>query len=397
MQPLSGIRVLDFGRYIAGPYCAALLGDYGAEVIRVERIGGNEDRFIVPVAGDGSGAAFLQLNRNKQSLALALGSPGGREIVRRLVATADIVVANMPADALGKAGLDLASLAAIRPDIILVTASAFGDAGPMAHSVGFDAVAQAMSGVVALTGTADQPYRAQVNYVDFATALHGAFGAMVALRERDRTGRGQQVSGSLLGSASAMANVLSIDHALTGTERRPLGNRSFGSSPTDLFRTRDGWIMTQVVGNPIFVRWARLVGAPELIDDPRFADDIKRGDNGAALSAVMAAWCATRTTQEAMAALGAARVPAGEMLAPSQVMAHPQVQAMGYVEQVTYPGTPGPAPIVGAPITLSDAPREPMRRAPLVGEHSAAILAGLGYDAGEIAAFVAAGAVQVGG
>jgi crotonobetainyl-CoA:carnitine CoA-transferase CaiB-like acyl-CoA transferase len=397
MTPLNGIRVLDFGRYIAGPYCAALLGDYGAEVIRVERIGGNEDRFIAPVAEDGSGAAFLQLNRNKQSLALALGSPGGREIVRRLVATADIVIANMPADALAKAGLDLASLTAIRPDIILVTASAFGDEGPMAHSVGFDAVAQAMSGVVALTGTEDQPYRAQVNYVDFATALHGAFGAMLALRERDRTGRGQQVSGSLLGSAAAMANVLSIDHALTGIARRPLGNRSFGSSPTDLFQTSDGWIMTQVVGNPIFVRWARLVGAPELIDDPRFADDIKRGDNGAALSAVMATWCANRTTREAMAALGEARVPAGEMLAPGQVMAHPQVQAMGYVEQVTYPGTPGPAPIVGAPITLSGTPREPMRRAPLVGEHSAAILAGLGYSAGEIAAFVAARAVQVGG
>lgn len=395
MTPLNGIRVLDFGRYIAGPYCAALLGDYGAEVIRVERIGGNEDRFIVPVAEDGSGAGFLQLNRNKKSLALALGSPGGREIVRRLVATADIVVANMPADALAKAGLDLASLAAIKPDIILVTASAFGDAGPMAHSVGFDAVAQAMSGVVALTGTEEQPYRAQVNYVDFGTALHGAFGAMLALRERDRTGRGQQVSGSLLGTATAMANVLSIDHALTGIERRPLGNRSYGSSPTDLFRTRDGWIMTQVVGNPIFARWAKLVGAPELIDDPRFADDISRGDNGAALSAVMAAWCAGRTTDEAMAALGEARVPAGEVLAPGEVMAHPQVQAMGYVEQVAYPGTPGPAPIVGAPITLSATPREPMRRAPQAGEHSGEVLAALGYSADEIAAFVAAGAVQV--
>ncbi|MFA5963493.1 MAG: CoA transferase [Sphingomonas sp.] len=396
MQPLNGIRVLDFGRYIAGPYCAALLGDYGAEVIRVERIGGNEDRFIVPVAEDGSGAGFLQLNRNKKSLALALGSEGGRAIVRRLVATADIVVANMPADALARAGLDLASLAAIKPDIILVTASAFGDEGPMAHSVGFDAVAQAMSGVVALTGTEDQPYRAQVNYVDFGTALHGAFGAMVALRERDRTGRGQQVSGSLLGTATAMANVLSIDHALTGIERRPLGNRSYGSSPTDLFRTSDGWIMTQVVGNPIFARWAKLVGAPELIDDPRFADDEARGNNGAALSAVMAAWCADRTSEEAMAALEEARVPAGQVLAPGEVMAHPQVAAMGYVEQVAYPGTPGPAPIVGAPISLSATPREPMRRAPLVGEHSAAILAGLGYSADEIAALVAAGAVQVG-
>ena len=397
MKPLSGIRVLDFGRYIAGPYCAALLGDYGAEVIRVERIGGNEDRFIVPVAQDGAGAGFLQLNRNKKSLAIALGSAEGQAIVARLVATADIVVANMPADGLARAGFDLATLAAIKPDIILVTASAFGDEGPMAHSIGFDAVGQAMSGVVALTGTADQPYRAQVNYVDFGTALHCAFGAMLALRERDRTGHGQQVSGSLLGTATAMANVLSIDHALTGIERPAMGNRSYGSSPTDLFRTSDGWIMTQVVGEAIFSRWARLVGAPELIDDPRFVNDEARGAHGEALSAVMSAWCATRTTAEAMAALGAARVPAGPVLKPSQVIAHPQVQAMGYIEQVSYPGTPGPAPIVGAPLKLSNTPRDPMTRAPQAGEHSAEILAAIGYDADTIAGFVAAGVVQVAG
>ncbi|WP_425228361.1 CaiB/BaiF CoA transferase family protein [Sphingomonas sp.] len=395
MAPLAGIRVLDFGRYIAGPYCAALLGDYGADVIRVERIGGNEDRFPVPVAADGSGAGFLQMNRNKRSLALALSSEGGRAIVRRLVATADIVVANMPADALAKAGLDLASLAAIKPDIILVTMSAFGDTGPMAGRVGFDSVGQAMAGGVHLTGTADQPYRAQVTYVDYGTALHCAFGAMVALRERDRTGQGQQVSGSLLGTAVAMTNGLAIDHALTGAERQPLGNRSFGSAPTDMFRTRDGWIVTHVVGNAIFARLALLIGAPELIDDPRYANDMARGDNGASLSERMTAWCAGRTNAEAIAALGEARVPAGEVLAPSQVIAHPQVQGAGLVEKMHYPGTPAPAPIVRAPIRLSASPRAPLTRAPQAGEHSAAILRELGYDADDCASFEAAGAIRL--
>lgn len=397
MKPLSGIRVLDFGRYIAGPYCAALLADYGADVIRVERVGGNEDRFPVPVAEDGAGAGFLQMNRNKRSLALSLGSAQGQAIVKRLVATADIVVANMPADALAKAGLDLASLRAIKPDIILVTASAFGEEGPMAGRVGFDAVGQAMSGVVRLTGTPDQPYRAQVNYVDFGTALHGAFGAMVALRERDRTGQGQHVSGSLLGTATAMANALSIDHALNGVERVPMGNRSFGSGPTDVFATSDGWIITQVVSNPIFARWAQLVGAPELIDDPRYADDMARGDNGEALSKRMAAWCAGRTTAEAIETLGAARIPAGPVLDPSQVMAHPQVQASGYVEHVRYPGTSTPAPIVGAPIALSEAPRDPMRRAPQAGEHTAEILAEIGFTDDEVAAMATAGVIQIAG
>ena len=396
MKPLTGIRVLDFGRYIAGPYCAALLGDYGADVIRIERIGGNEDRFPVPVAEDGAGAGFLQMNRNKRSLALSLGSENGQAIVRRLVATADIVVANMPAEALAKVGLDLASLAKIKPDIILVTASAFGEEGPMAGRIGFDAVGQAMSGAVHLTGTPDQPYRAQVNYVDFGTALHCAFGAMVALRERERTGRGQQVSGSLLGTATAMANVLSIDHALNGIERQPIGNRGYGSAPTNMFRTNDGWIMTQVVGNQIFARWAKLVGAPELIDDPRYASDRTRGDNGEALSTRMAAWCIGRTTAQAMEELGEARVPVGQVLTPSAVMAHPQVQASGFVEHVRYPGTLAPAPIVGAPIKLSDCPRDPMTRAPQAGEHSSAILAEIGFTTGEITAMAASGIVQLG-
>lgn len=394
MKPLSGIRVLDFGRYIAGPYCAALLGDYGADVIRIERIGGNEDRFTVPVATDGSGGGFLQMNRNKRSLALALGSAEGQEIVRRLVATADIVVANMPADALAKAGLDYASLAAIKPHIILVTASAFGNDGPMAGRVGFDAVGQAMSGAVRLSGTEEQPYRAQVNYVDFGTALHCAFGAMLALRTRDATGQGQQVSGSLLGTAITYSNALTIDHALNGIDRRPIGNRSYGSGPTDVFRTRDGWIITQIVSNAIFARWARLVGAPELIDDPRYADDMARGDNGEALSARMAAWCAERTTEEAIETLGHARIPAGPVLHPAEVLAHPQVAASGLVQPVDYPGTPSPAPIVSAPITMSAAAPEAMRRPPLAGEHNAAILAEIGYSADEIAALVASGAVQ---
>ena len=202
------------------------------------------------------------------------------------------------------------------------------------------------------------------------------------------------MSGSLLGTATAMTNGLSIDHALNGVERQPLGNRSYGSGPTDIFRTSDGWIVTQVVSNAIFARWARLVEAPELIDDPRYADDMARGDNGAALSERMAAWCAGRTTEDAVVTLGAARIPAGPVLAPSHVMAHPQVQASGFVEHVRYPGTPGPAPIVGAPLTLSAAPRDPMTRAPQAGEHGTAILAALGYSADEVAAMVARGTVQ---
>lgn len=392
-MPLTGIRVLDFGRYIAGPYCAALLGDYGADVIRVEAPGGNDDRFSVPVAADGSGGMFLQMNRNKRSLTLKPGSDEGREIVRRLVRNADVVVANMPDDALARLGLDYPTLAALNPGIILVTASAFGNDGPLAQHVGFDAVGQAMSGATVIGGHMGHPMRAQVNYVDFTTALHCAFGVMLALRERDRTGKGQRVSGSLLGSALAMTNGLTIDHALNGIDRGMIGNRAFSSGPTDIFATRDGWILTQVVGNGIFARWARLVERSDLIDDPRFASDILRGDHGAELSAIMADWCGRRTNDEALAELGAARVPAGAVLKPSEALAHPQVAAAGLVEPMSYPSAAAPAPVIRAPIGLSASPKAPLAPAPQVGEHSDAILAELGIDPAAISALRADGIV----
>ena len=389
-MPLTGLKVLDFGRYIAGPYCAALLADYGADVIRIEAPGGNDDRYTVPVAADGSGAMFLQMNRNKRCLTLRPGTPEGREVVRRLVATADVVVANLPHDALVKLGLDHDSLSAINPRIILATASAFGREGPLAERVGFDAVGQVMSGAVHLTGAPDQPHRAQVNYVDFGTALHCAFGVMLALREREATGKGQCVSGSLFATALAMSNALTIDHALNGVERQPLGNRAYSSGPTDLFRTRDGWIVTQVVGAPIFRRWAELVGRPDLIDDPRFASDISRGDNGEELSAIMQDWCILRTSDAAIAELAAARVPAAPVVRPADALSHPQVAAMGLVEPAAYPGTPAPAPVIRAPVQLSASAKAPPARAPQVGEHSDAILAELGYDAAAISALRAA-------
>ena len=383
-MPLTGIRVLDFGRYIAGPYCAALLADYGADVIRVEAPGGNDDRYTVPVAEDGSGAMFLQMNRAKRGLSLKPGKPEGRAIVRRLVATADVVVANLPHDALTALGLDYDSLAAINPRVILATASAFGPEGPLARHVGFDAVGQAMSGMVHLTGTPDQPYRAQSNYVDFGTALHCAFGVMLALRERETTGKGQCVTGSLLGTALAMSNALTIDHALNGIERQPLGNRSFGSGPTDLFRTQGGWIVTQIVGNPIFARWAELVGRPELTDDPRFANDMARGDHGEELSAIMQRWCIDRTREAALAELAAARVPAAPVLKPGEALSQPHVAAMRLVEPIAYPGAPASAPVIRAPIRLSASAKAEARRAPQVGEHSEAILTELGFDAAAI-------------
>ena len=185
-QVLKGIRVLDFGRYIAGPYCGTLLGDMGAEVIRIEKVDGSEDRFLSPISDKGDGGLFMQLARNKKCLTLNPMKPEGREIVKKLVKTADVVIANLPPDTLQAMGLDYESLKATKPDIILTTVSAFGRGGPYANRVGFDGLGQAMSGAMYMSGTPDQPVKAYPPYIDFGTASLSAFGTMAALFERQR-------------------------------------------------------------------------------------------------------------------------------------------------------------------------------------------------------------------
>ena len=383
---LSGVRVLDFGRYIAGPYCATLLAEYGAEVIRIDKRDGSEDRFVAPLWPEGQGALFMQVARNKKSLTLDPMTEEGREVMRRLVRTADVVIANLPTPTLKAMGLDYESLSAIKPDIILTTVSTFGSQGPLSADVGFDGIGQAMSGTLYMGGMPEQPYRAAVAWVDFSTALHCAVGTLVALMERARSGRGQQVSGTLLGSALALNNAALMEQAVTGIGRVASGNRAQTAGPSDVYRTRDGWLLCQVLGNPLFARWAKLVGEPDWIKDPRFATDEQRGLNGELLSERMSLWCAERSTAEAQAQLAAARIPCGPVLSPQQVLDHPQVAAMEVFENVDFPGLPRPAPVARVPLKMSVTEGGIRRRAPLAGEHSDEVLAEIGYDPAAIAA-----------
>jgi crotonobetainyl-CoA:carnitine CoA-transferase CaiB-like acyl-CoA transferase len=383
---LEGVRVLDFGRYIAGPYCAALLAEHGADVIRIEKREGSEDRFQAPVATTGEGALFLQMNRNKLGMTLDPMRPEGQDVVRRLVERADVVIANLPPQTLAAMKLDYASLTAVKPDIILTTVSAYGRGGPYSDRVGFDGIGQVMSGAVYMTGEEDQPYRAQVPWVDFGTALHCAFGTMAALMARRASGKGQWVEGALLATAVTLGNALLIEQAVIAPNRVPTGNRGQTSGPVDIFRTKDGFILVQVVGNPLFARWARLMGEEHWLSDPRFKDDISRGDNGAVISERMRRWAAAYTNAEALELLAKAKIPAGPVLKPQATLEDPHINAVGFFQPTEFPGAPRPAPIAKVQVWLSETPGSIRRRAPLLGEHTDQILTELGYDKAAIAA-----------
>src|SRR5215475_2955515 len=353
---LAGIRVLDVGRYIAGPYCAALLADLGADVIRIERRGGGEDRWVAPVAPDGAGAMYIALNRNKRAMTLDPSCPEGRQIVRKLVATADVVVANLPPEVLRSLGLDLESLRRVKPDVILTTVTAFGAGGPWSHKHGFDGIGQIMAGGAYLTGTPEQPLRAAVPWVDFGTASLAAFGTLAALMERQKTGRGQKVEGALLRTAVAFNNPTLVEQQVVRPDRTATVNRGQTSAPSDIFRTRDGWIIAYAIGGPMFKRWAALMGEDHWLTDPRFKDDQARGDHGEIISERMSRWTAERLTAEALAALEKAQIPAGPLYSPRQALDDPHIRAAGLIRDTDYPGLPRPAPLAPTPVDLSETP-----------------------------------------
>ena len=321
MGVLDGIRVLDFGRYIAGPFAATLMADLGADVIRIERLGGGEDRWVTPVTEDGVGAIYLQLGRNKRAMTLNPTRPKGREVVADLVRSADVVVANLPPATRRQMGLDYDSLRAHRADIIVATVTCFGSGGPWSDRLGFDGLAQAMSGAMYLTGPEGQPTRNNSPYVDFSTGALLAVATLAALRHRDLTGEGQELEAALLKSAITINAAALIEQDQLQVNRVGSHNQGQTAAPSDTFETRDGMVLASVIGNPQFARWAELVGRPEMAADARFDSDEARGNHRHEICGVMADWCSTRTTDEVLASLAAARIPGAPVLSGASTRA----------------------------------------------------------------------------
>jgi len=377
---LQGIRVLDFGRYIAGPYCAALLGDLGADVIRIERPGGGEDRGMTPVGGD-AGTMYLAANRNKRAITLNPKSPGGREALRKLLETCDVVVANLPNASMAALGLDFPTLREINPRIILTSISAFGGRGRLSERPGFDGLGQAMSGAVYLSGEPGQPTRAAVSWVDFSTAAMASAGTLAALYRRERTGVGEHVSCSLTHTALAFNGPALIEQQVLRNDRRATLNRAPQAAPSDIFPALDGWVILYAVGDGMFRRWARMLGEEDVwLNDERFLDDAGRGAHGEIISERMSRWTSVRTVKEILRLAGEHHLPVAPVYSPADALADEDLREACAVRELDYPGVGASIPLVTRPITLASDADAGTVRPPGLGEHTAEILGELGYD-----------------
>lgn len=354
---------------------------------------GGDDRFLMPSTEQGDGAQFLHCNRGKRSLGIEMTTPAGREVCRRLIAQADVVIANFSPAALKHFGLDYETLKAIKGDVILTTATAYGSEGSLAERIGFDGVGQAVSGALWLTGLPGQPFRSATAYVDFGTALSCAYGTLAALMARQKTGKGCHVETSLVGTAMAIMSQILIEQASGANARAPTGNRSPIAGPSDVFKAKDGFFIMQVIGSGTFERWAKLVGRPELIDDPRYATDILRGHNGEELSRMMADWCRDRTISDCLDALNSANIGCGPVLSLAEVVGGAMGLSEIYFDKVPYPGSANPVPMARPPAKLPDEFRAEMTRPPLLGENTDSVLTDYGFSQDEIAALHSAGVI----
>lgn len=384
---LDGIKVLDMGSYIAAPYCAMCLADHGAEVVRVEPPGGKVDREVGPFAPDGQPMMFgLSYQRNKQNITLNLRTEEGRKIFDELVKKFDILVHNAPKGTEEAGPLDYQRLSRIHPALIVVAISGFGQDGPYAERPCFDAIAQAMAGLMSFTGYPEgPPLRSGPSYIDFNTGARAALGALMAYLERIRSGLGQLVDVALFDVAFgiAAASGCAAEYRVSGEVRRAVGNGGFYAYCCSA-RAADGYLMINIVGNGMWRRMCRILNREEMITDPRFKDNLARYRNYAAIDHVMGEWIEGKTIAEAMAVLDGAGIPCGPVNDIPASLAVPQVAARRMLAEIDYPGT-GKVPVPGVEIKLSRTPGRIARRASLLGEDNEAVYCGLlGYGADDL-------------
>jgi crotonobetainyl-CoA:carnitine CoA-transferase CaiB-like acyl-CoA transferase len=384
---LDGVRVLDLSRVLAGPFCGMLLSDLGADVVKIEDTGSGDESRTWPPHKDGESAAFLVINRNKRDMTLDLKAPEGVEVLKRMVATADVLIENFRTGTMESFGLGYDTLAAINPRLVYCSVSAFGRTGPRKDAAGYEALMQAFSGIMSITGEPDgAPLRCGVSFLDLTTGIFCAFGIVNALLHRIRTGLGQRVDGSLLETAVTLLNYHAEGYLLTGTQPKPLGSSHPSLSPYRTFKCRDGqWIFIAGANDRFWQRLAPALGLAEMATDPRFAVNIERVKHRRELEATLEAAIAKHDREPLLKVLEDAGVPATPVNTVKQVMEDAQTAARSMIERVVHPRL-GEIPVVGTPIKFSRMRAGVRRAAPQQGEHTDEILAEYDYSTADIAA-----------
>jgi formyl-CoA transferase len=390
MPPLDGLTVLDLTRVLAGPFCTMLLGDMGADVIKVEEPGhGDDTRGWAPFIG-GWSSYFLGVNRNKRSVALDLKSADGADVLRRLIARADVLVENFRPGTLARLGFSYEAVSALNPRLIVASVTGYGQTGPRSPLPGYDPVAQAEAGFMSVTGPIDgDPTRLGVAVTDILAGQFMLSAILLALRERDRTGRGQAVDIALFDAALAAMTLPAGIYFATGTPPGRMGNQHPSIAPYETFRARDGLVMV-CAGNPKL--WRQFCGAidrPDLPDDPRFAGNTERLQHRAALVAAIEAQTRQWTVDAFVGRLQAAAVPCGRVRDVAEALADPQVTARAMLIAQPHP-TLGEVTSIGNPMKLSAASPAYRRPPPALGEHTTEVLRELGCDEAAIARVTAA-------
>jgi crotonobetainyl-CoA:carnitine CoA-transferase CaiB-like acyl-CoA transferase len=374
---LDGLVVLDLTSFLSGPYCAMLLGDMGADIIKVERPDGGDDARRMPPFVEGRGAPFAVWNRNKRSIALDLKNKADLDVVRRIALRADILLENFRPGTLDRLGLGWEALQAANPRLIYASISGFGQTGPMASHGGLDMMAQGMSGLMAGNGPPEgEPYRLPIAITDVTAGMYTAIAVLGALQARHRTGRGQRIDQSLL-EAGLSLGVYEAAHVLAlGTKPERLGQLHRGSAPYRVFRTRDGWITLGASKEKFWRALCGIIGQPALADDPRFASNAQRVKNNAVLVPLLQEYLATQDSAHWLTQFEAAGIPAEPVLSYDEALRHPQVEARGVLTEYEDPER-GTQRALAPPVRLSDTPARIRRRAPDLDEHGDEIRAWL--------------------
>lgn len=396
MQPLEGIRVVDLTRALAGPYCTMMLGDLGADVIKVERPGrGDEARgWGPPFAGEpygpypGESAYFIAVNRNKRNITVNLKSSEGQEIVRRLAAKSDVFVENFRTGVLDRMELGYEDLHAVNPCLVYCSISGYGRTGPYADRPGYDLVIQAEGGFMGITGPEEgPPSRVGVPIIDITAGMFAATAILAALRARDITGEGQLVDVSLLDAQVALLTNVASNHLVGGEGHRRLGNAHPNIAPYEAFPARDRWFVLAAGNERLWATLCDLLNRPDLKDDPRFADNNARVANRPALREVLDEEFRARDADEWLALLRQAGLPCGPINTIPEVFAHPQVEARDLILEAEHP-TAGTVRFSGFPYKLSETPAKVRQPPPMLGQHTEEVLVELlGHSAEEVAGF----------